>query len=265
MSFVVGSNRQIDSKMNSNKMLFYKLGYLLKRGLPLCALIAVFVYLLPSSYISKGSGESFGVSHSRISTLDLNRFEHRLKQLRTRCEAGNQTEIAKSYAKTLLHSRILTIIYCPVPQTTSTQLKHALLKIEGKSLHLQTLYNISTRQAIHSQAQDLNLKHSTLLQPGKLAGGANQIILVSRDPWQRLAAAYQDMVIGGRLHNRLCSHFDHLLTRELTFNGFLSCLLHYSNGSQSLNKMDTKLSPVHTICAACRVPYNVIGRSYTIH
>lgn len=240
-------------------MLNHKVCYLFKRALVLCLTIGLFVILLPNRYISKGAGESFGVAIERYtSPLNLNRFNERIDQLHHGCQSANISQIP--VPRTLLYSRKLNLVYCPVPLTTSTQFKHAMIKGEGKTLRLQNLYNLSTHQAIHSEAQTMNLKHSVLLKPEGLAKGHQHTLVISRNPWHRLATAFYDMAIHHQAYKAKCVKFADSFSRQLKFEGFLQCLLHYANGTQSLKSLDSRLSPISTICSLCRVPYTVVGK-----
>lgn len=240
-------------------MLKHRVCYLFKRALVLCVTIGIFLILLPNAYISKGVGDSFGIAIERYtSTLPVSRFNGRIDLLQESCKTANLSQVPPP--KTLLYSKKLNLVYCPVPLTSSTQFKHAMLKGEGKPLKLQRMYNLSTHQAIHSEAQTMNLKHSILQKTETLSKGNQHILVVSRNPWQRLATAYYDMSAQKKIYRTKCAKYKDSFTRELSFDGFLHCLLHYANGTQSLHNLDSRLSPISTICSLCRVPYTVIGK-----
>ena len=245
--------------LTTGRMLSHRFCYLFKRAFVLCFTIGVFLILLPNAYISKGVGDSFGIAIERYtSTLPVSRFNDRIGQLQESCRAAPPSKIPAP--KTLLYSRKLNLVYCPVPLTSSTQFKHAMLKAEGKPLKLQRLYNLSTHQAIHSEAQNMNLRNTVLQKTETLSKGSQHILVISRNPWQRLVSAYYDLSVQKNAYKTKCAKYKDSFIRELKFDGFLQCLLYYANGTQSLNKLDSRLSPVSTICSLCRVPYTVIGK-----
>ncbi|XP_067951976.1 carbohydrate sulfotransferase 9-like [Watersipora subatra] len=218
--------------------------------------VITFMILLSSVFFSQESHQKYDISHMRYSGLNVNRFENRLQLKSNHCRAVDKTSIAAP--KTLLYSKAIQTIYCPVPYVFSTWFKHSMLQIESIPLKLKAMYNISTLQAVHSGALALNLKRSALMRPDRLASAPQSTIIIVRDPWQRLIAAYNDSIVQRRGYRTQCAKFRETLSGELKFEGFLRCLLHYANGSHSLHKLDVKLSPINTICSVCTVPYMVI-------
>lgn len=225
--------------------------------------LLIFFFILPTSYISKGAGTSFGVIIEP--RLYLERFAERRTLLNESCGNVNATLIPSP--KTLLYSKQLGLVYCPVPLIGSTSIKHALLLAENKTLRMGKLYHLPILQSIHSQAQELNLHDSALKNPSmasKLSSSGLTLLMIVRNPWRRLVSFYKDIVEGSWAPTfTKCTQFVNREEGLLTFQGFLNCIVFYANGTTSLKPLDVRLSPASYSCSACRVPYNTISKSHS--
>lgn len=240
-------------------MLGHRSRYWVKYILLLGMVGTPFIILLPKYYPSNNTIDTFSLYQMRYSGLDINRFLDRLTLKANICQTATVDEVSLNYPRTLLLSKGMNMVYCPVPFSFSTWMKHTMLQIESRPLALKELYNMSAAHAIHFQAQTLNLKHTILVHPEALALGPWDKVLIVRDPWQRLIAAYNEIVMKQRGYRSQCSDYINTFYRELRFEGFLRCLLHYANGTRGLRKLDFRLSPINTRCSICRTPYTVIG------
>ncbi|KAF6041631.1 hypothetical protein EB796_000059 [Bugula neritina] len=159
----------------------------------------------------------------------------------------------------LLYFQRLNLIYCPISQAFDGEFKQAMLKAEGTKMTLRQFYRLSEQQAIHSEAQKLNLRSSVRLHPEKLDGGHHRSLVVVRNPWSRLAIAYRNS-IGSMKYTSRCTKHMKAGSQVLTFKEFLECVLSHANDSFSMNKLDTTLSPIHTLCSVCRLRLTAVGK-----
>ena len=227
----------------------------------ICTMVVIVIFIFPYSLLFGQTGNTFDLSHMRYSGLDINRFASRRSSLENMCKAIKKFPTAVS--KVFLHSPKLDTVYCPVPFAYSTWFKHSMLKIESVTLKLQRRFNISTLHAIHSQASALNLAATAHHNMEALAQSSQYKLIIVRDPWQRLIAAYNDIVIRQHGYKTQCYKFRDSFTRELKFEGFLRCVLHYGKDDpHSLHRLDHKLSPIYTLCSVCSVPYHFIGEYF---
>lgn len=132
-------------------------------------------------------------------------------------------------------------------------MKYALLTTEGKQVHSHTLYNITLKQGIHSDAQKLALGPKA----DRVNGNAD-VLLIVRDPWQRLVSSYRKLVefSAGLSHAQMCQK---LLNTEkiITFELFLQCII--TTVDRGL-KLLTHIQPAYEVCSLCRIKYTRIGK-----
>lgn len=232
------------------------------RSVVVCCLVIVTLLVFQLKYfIIRKSSNTFSLLQMRYSGLNINRFGDRLHLSQNVCRKFNSST---SHPRTLLYSKRLKMVYCPVPFAFSTWMKQAMLLIESKPLRPKQPYKMSTLHAIHSEAQALNLKRPVLLHPEMLVHDPHHIVIIVRDPWQRLIGAYNEVVVRQQGYKTQCIKFIDAFSRELKFEGFLRCLLYHANGTHTLDRLDPKLSPINSACHICRVTYTTIGKYFQL-
>lgn len=229
--------------------------------------LTLFVLLIvPKDYSSGGykQHQQFtSVDVEKQSSLNPDEFHKRHQTLSSFCMQINTTEIPNP--RTLLYSKKLNIIYCPVLEAASLEIKYSMLKAEGKQLYHQKIYGLPKPQAIHTQAQNLNLHARTLNSPSKLNPNLHTLLIIVQHPWLRLSAAYTDLVVGKNFYTKQCRLFNNDGEKLMSFDGFLKCILFYANKTTDVSRLDSRLSPMTLTCSVCRTPYTTIGKSERCH
>ena len=189
---------------------------------------------------------------TETATVSLDIFRNRQHVLEQHCENVNLTEIIPP--RTLLYSRRLHLAYCPVYMAASSAMKYALLTAEGKPIVSHRLYNMSMKQAIHSDANKLSLKSHT-----EKVNGRVEVLLIVRDPWQRLVSAYRTLIENRSSLSHISSCVKTLGVKEpITFELFLQCIIKsWDTGV----RLTSHLHPISQVCGICRIQYSRIGKT----
>lgn len=189
---------------------------------------------------------------TETATVSLDIFRNRQRVLEKHCVNANLTAIKPP--RTMLYSRRLHLAYCPMYMVASTAMKYALLTAEGKTIVSHRLYNMTMKQAIHSDANKLSLKSRV-----ERVNGQAEVLLVVRDPWQRIVSAYRTLVENGASlsHVKACEKILNTQT-PLTFEMFLQCIIKsWDTGV----RLTSHLHPISEVCGICRIKYTRIGKS----
>ena len=229
------------------------------KSLPKVALAGFVILLLYLTWspqqrkvIIKKSGLVKDNSHLTTASVSIDLFIARQKMLEEHCHGANLTKVRPP--RTMLYSKQLHLAYCPLPMTASTALKYAMLLSEGMRIHSHVLYNVSYQQAIHSDAQKLALRSS----PEKVNGEAD-VLLIVRDPWQRLISIYKSQIEDKSQSFYVLSCQRVLKTDKIiTFDLFLQCII---TAAETGYKLGTHLLPASQLCSLCKIKYNRIGKS----
>lgn len=235
---------------------------LILRAVILSGVTLLVIFITPDSSNWQHQNPPVTVSLHRQSTLSLNRFDRRQQVLDEYCSAANLTRVPNP--STLLYSKTLNVIYCPVLEAASFETKYSMLKSEGQQLLHQLKYGISKSQAIHTQAQRLNLNPRALKNPSKLNPRQHSMVIIVRDPWLRLSAAYSDLVVKKNYYRHQCRNFDAGSKVPMSFDGFLNCILLYTNETANTNKLNSRLLPMTLTCSTCKTRYSTVGKASAI-
>lgn len=197
--------------------------------------------------------ESFRASTQPV-TVNTEVFLTREQVVSKHCEGANLTAIKSP--RTVIYSRKLRLAYCPLYSAASTATKYAMTITEGKQIYSHKLYNISLIQAIHSDTQKLALRSSA-----ERVNGQADILLIVRDPWQRLVSGYRKLIARGKTSfARNCQST--LGVKEfINFDLFLRCIIKTEKEGKALN---VHIQPTYQLCALCKIQYTRIGKKLVI-
>lgn len=227
--------------------------------LALLGLGNLLIYLLFNSTIMHGiesdQTKNKGLNAiENIPTIEPELFQLRQTKIRRLCQNVNKTAV--KLPRTILYSRNMNTAYCPVTYIASTTTKYALLSTEGKSVRVHRLYQMSYEHGIQMEAQKLAIRRNL----DNISGKAN-LLLVVRDPWQRLVTAYRRLtdITSPSYDMKWCySALELDEMNEMTFNRFLDCLIK----KREVQKL--YLQPISEVCAICRIDYDKIGNFNSI-